>query len=288
MVDMTGLRQPEGTFGQDVSRLDVLRLPMPGEEFGPECSERRLLDWRLPRIEDPVATAWFRWRVGHQTTFCVWRLLSECLAELAERPSPPSDLVQVTALLYDVYSLLLVYSGSCSPQEYETAIRPEMAAADGGFSGRWARDFEPVPKRLRALKKLAPSAAVAPITEASKANLVVHMAVAHRLTRGGDSLLRTSGQTEAAVTDDQRDLYDSFFHVERARICRREFAVQLFRLCMVVLDDLAERPLQACTNLFVHPSATNATIERRVSDGPANLWKLVTSSYLGRKRCCHD
>lgn len=225
----------------------------------------------------------YRWWIGHQTTFCVWRLLTDCLTELAGQPASPAELVNAAASMYDIYSLLLLYTGNCSPEVYETAIRPEMAAADAAFTGRWARDFEQIPGLQRKVKQKHSPRALTPLVDASKANRVVHMAVARRLTGGTESLLRLSGQpVDGEVTDHHRDLYDAFFHVRRTELCRHHFGTQLLVLCTAVLHDLTSSPLDLDVDWAMPRTSENEAIARCGNEGTAGLRLLITSSYAGR------
>ncbi|MGI8307567.1 hypothetical protein [Saccharopolyspora hattusasensis] len=270
-------------FGQGVQGLEILRLPYPDVGFASvDCDVHPPPGWGPSPVGDECALARYRWWIGHQTTFCVWRVLADCLKELTRQRRPSSELIRGAALTYDVYSLLLLYAGSCSVDVYDRTIRPEMAAAESAFSGRWARDYDLVPALLREVRKQHPAHATAPLTAASKANLVVHMAVAHRLARGGESLLRMASQEADIVTDQRRDLYDAYFHVRRTEICRQGFAMQLLRLCMVVLDDLSSTPLVVPTDWAGARPAEIDAVARSVTDSSMNLWNLVTSNFLGR------
>jgi hypothetical protein len=124
-----------------------------------------------------------------------------------------------------------------------------MARADPAFSGRWARDYEDIPRLLRAVRQAQPAALLSDLLTACKANQVVHVAVAKRLVSDGPSLLRLNGRDRNdEVTDRERDIFDAFFLVERAEVCRQAFTATLVGLCTLMLSDLAERPLgNSCT-----------------------------------------
>jgi hypothetical protein len=202
-----------------------------------------------PSLADPDGIARYRWWLGHQATFCVWRLLSTSLTLLAEGEQPAVEIATAATRMYDVYSVLLLYAGSCSPEVYGRVIRPEMAHADSAFSGRWARDYEDIPRLLRAVRQAQPAALLSDLLTACEANRVVHVAVAKRLVSGGPSLLRLSGRDRNDEnTDRERDVFDAFFLVERTEVCRQAFTAKLVGLYTLVLNDLAERPLDnSCT-----------------------------------------
>ncbi len=165
-----------------------LRIPQPHDPFrvhtkGPMPA----IGWRNAP-DDPDELARYRWWIGHHLAFCVWRLLSERLASIAndQQTQPPS--VAASIAMYDVYSVLLLYAGSCSPEVYLRTIRPAMVAADPAFSGRWARDYEAIPGLLRTIRRTRPAELVAGLLAAARTNQVVHMAVGKRLVHDGPSL----------------------------------------------------------------------------------------------------
>ncbi|ANZ39316.1 hypothetical protein BBK82_27955 [Lentzea guizhouensis] len=140
--------------------------------------------------------------------------------------------------------MLLAYSGSCSREVYENEIRPLMMSFDPAFSGRWARDYEPVPGLLRRARAALGSAAAAPLHSASKANLVAHMEVMRRLVPGGPSLLRESGRARMSTTDAERDRFDEFFLVSRENVCLSRYRAHRAAVFAAIDRDLAKHPVR--------------------------------------------
>ncbi|MFG2004777.1 hypothetical protein ACGFNU_37060 [Spirillospora sp. NPDC048911] len=170
----------------------------------------------------------------------MWRLQADALREISERPAPPPALVERAALLFDVYSLLLLYSGSCSSTRYAATVRADMAAFHPGFSGTWARDHEPIPVLLRSVRHRHSSTLSAPLTRAATTNHRVHMAVATKLVPTGRSLLQQHGDVDVReVPDSARALYDAFFHVQRGPVCQAAVAAQLLRRLAQMACDIA-------------------------------------------------
>jgi L-tyrosine peroxygenase len=230
---------------QSLAGLQV-RLPLPGDPFRPDGHDAGLIPatgWtRAPDDSDDLAR--YRWWLGHQLTFCVWRLLSERLAAVATDQRRCPETIADSIAMYDVYSVLLLYAGSCSPAVYRRTIRPDMADADAAFSGRWARDYEDIPVLLRAIRRTRPTALVDGLLAAARTNQVVHMAVGKRLVPQGSSLLRQSNRNnDQPVTDRERNLFDTFFLVKRASMARSTFSAQLRALAGLVAGDIAQRPL---------------------------------------------
>ncbi|MDR6593482.1 L-tyrosine 3-hydroxylase [Saccharothrix longispora] len=247
--------------------LPPLRLPMPDAGFAdcaPPC-RRPPLPPPVGVEADPDALGWYRWMLGHHVAVCVWRLLCDHLPEAPANPAAG----EVVADLYDAYSALLLYSGSCSPQTYATVIRARMKARHPAFSGTWARDYEQVSELLGRFRPFAGER----VKRALKTNRLVHMTVAKRLVPQGKSLLRESGMDPTRTVDTDRDRFDEFFGVDRAEVCRDEFADQLADRVRLVLDDLAARPDPVRYD--------NADVSRLQAELPDLLDRLV--SFTTRK-----
>jgi hypothetical protein len=210
-----------------------LTLPMPDRAFSP-CDRVRHLTSSAPAFVDLTGAgtrAWYRWILGHHLSFCVWRLMAEALAAAARGSERALD---VTARLYDSYSALLLYAGSCTPHVYDSQIRARMKACSPAFSGMWARDYREVLDRLATVAPAAGS----PLKRALKFNRLVHMSTATRLVPG-PSLLRESGHdTHAQPTESECDLLDSFFLTDRAATCEHTFVAQLKLRTTMALGDL--------------------------------------------------
>ncbi|WP_156959688.1 L-tyrosine 3-hydroxylase [Nocardia sp. BMG51109] len=219
--------------------------------------------------------AQYRWLVGHQLVFCAWQWLAEALQTLADSRAPDDSAISTAAALYDGYSVLLLYCGSCSPAVYGEAIRPQMMRADPAFSGRWARDYEYVVPLLPTVRRVLPPDLLEPLTAAVKSNRVVHMAVADRLVPDGESLLRESGQdTNAPPTRAQRDIFDGFFRVTRMPLCRNEFRAQLCTRIGQVRSDLTRNPLPVPCGWENTRDTYTAAVDRFHRDGVAILNRL--------------
>ncbi|MFD4644398.1 L-tyrosine 3-hydroxylase [Lentzea sp. NPDC058436] len=225
--------------------LPVLRLPMPETDLIP-CADRCFQATIVIRTpDDAVERAVHRWFLGHHGAFLVWRFLSDSLDRLIREPD--SQLVRLTALGYDAYSVMLAYSGSCSREVYEDVIRPMMVTFDPAFSGRWARDYEPLPALLRRARTALGPVAAEPISVASKANLMAHMEVMRRLVPDGPSLLREAGRVREETTDAERDRFDEFFLVSRENVCVSRYHAHRTAVLSAIGHDLAKHPLSpAC------------------------------------------
>jgi L-tyrosine peroxygenase len=209
--------------------LDRLRLPMPETPFA-ECGGcTPPLPGSRPAVGDDHVMGLYRWVLGHHVVFCVWRLMCDYLSQTGSEDA----LVE----LYDAYSALLLYAGSCTEEVYAAAIRSRMAACHPGFSGMWARDYERVHELLSRVRPITGRR----LQRAVRFNCLVHVTVARRLVPLGGSLRRDSGNQASVTTDAERDLLDSFFRTERAPVCRHDFADQLTRRIILTLTDLATR-----------------------------------------------
>ncbi|MCX2954087.1 L-tyrosine 3-hydroxylase [Lentzea sp. NEAU-D7] len=222
--------------------LPVLRLPMPGADLIPCATGCFQTPIAIRTPEDPVEQAVHRWFLGHHGAFLVWRFLSASLDRLIREPD--SRLARLAALGYDAYSVMLAYSGSCSREVYEDVIRPMMVTFDPAFSGRWARDYEPLPGLLRRARAALGSVAAEPLTSASKANLVAHMEVMRRLVPDGPSLLRESGRARMSTTDAERARFDEFFLVSRENVCVSRYRAHRAAVLSAIGHDLAKHPLR--------------------------------------------
>lgn len=237
--------------------LDRLVLPSPDEPFAPCGSHRAARPGNVSRDEN--TRAWHRWMLGHHAAFCVWRLMSEVLA---------AGTAGVAAALYHAYSALLLYSGSCTPAVYDSVIRPRMRAAHPAFSGTWARDY----RQVRAHLAEAAPAAGSPLKEAVKFNRLVHMSVAARLVPGGGSLLRDSARdVHAAPTQEETDLFDSFFLTDRGPVCAHDFVTHLRLRVATIRADLDDHPLdvhydRAALNEFQSHLATHLAFPAEIAE----------------------
>jgi hypothetical protein len=212
-----------------------------------------------------AARARYRWYLGHQVAFCVWVLLAGHLRAIASRPDAAGGAVPAAARLLDAYSVLLLYSGSCGGETYQTVLRPEMAAAHPAFSGTWARDYRPIPELLRQLRGTAPGCALAPH---ARANLAAHIAVGEHLVPGRKSLLREAGRHRGGqVSAAEYDLFDRFFLVRRAPVTTAALLGQLSTRLTHLITDLAAVPL---------PRIGTPDVQRLGRDAAEILARIIT------------
>ncbi len=180
----------------------------------------------------------------------------------------------MAARLYEAYSLLFLYTGSCSAEHYAATVRVDMMSCDPAFSGLWARDYEMIPGLLRHIRNTHPAAAIAPLREAAKANHRVHMAVAKKLVPDGGSLLRDAGRRPQGPTEAERVAYDAFFQVERRPLCRRAFTAQLVRRFAQVMSDIAVHGLSG-------PDSPPALLDATLRDAFAEFEEKAGDLLLG-------
>ncbi|GLY46381.1 L-tyrosine 3-hydroxylase [Lentzea sp. NBRC 102530] len=229
------------TWGHAWVDLPVLRLPMPDVDLIPCTSGCFRTPITISTPGDPVERAVHRWFLGHQGAFLVWKFLSDSLDRLIREPDSRS--VRLAALGYDAYSVMLAYSGSCSREVYEDVIRPMMVTFDPAFSGKWARDYEPLPGKLRRARAALGPVAAEPLFSASKANQMAHIEVMRRLVPGGPSLLREAGRARMSTTDDERARFDEFFLVSRENVCDSRYRAHRAAILSAIGQDLVEHPL---------------------------------------------
>jgi L-tyrosine peroxygenase len=226
-------------------QLEVLLLPEPSlgpAGCGPHCpdaagaSELVALcreigagvsaDLLLPPVR-AEELAWYRWIIGHQATFLGWRSLRAALAR-----AEPAD-AEIAGLL-ELYSVLLLYSGSCSPEVYATLIRPRMMDCHPAFSGEWAPDYRGIPAALRRAAGRRPA-----VRSAMRLNQRVHAAVAERLVPQGGSLLQQAGRPSGtAPSPAESALYDQFFLTRRAAVCEHVIRQQFLNRLLMIVSDL--------------------------------------------------
>jgi hypothetical protein len=186
----------------------------------------------------------YRWMVGHHGAFAAWRCLRDALRAAVDGTGPPDQAVRTAARMYDVYSVLFLYTGSCSAERYEATVRPEMMSRDPAFSGQWQRDYEGIPELVKRVRAMRSRRIAAPLTQAARLNHRVHMAVAKKLVPEGESLLKQAGgKTGASPSQAQRDLCDDYFAVRRQPVCEYTFAAQFIRRLAQVLCDISAHGL---------------------------------------------
>ncbi|MEU4876734.1 hypothetical protein [Streptomyces sp. NPDC021608] len=188
---------------------------------------------------------WFRWITGHQITFLIWHLMGQILERNSEREIPDrASLARLETYAYG-YCAMLLYTGSCPIDLYQSLIRPRMYLQHRSFSGTWASDFVPVRGLFRGrgvARGGAPEAAG--LARAVDVHKTIHDGIAARLVPEGRSLLQQSIK-ETAVRPSERTaiLYDNFFMTLRAPVNGDGITSQLLRRLDAVASDVAARGL---------------------------------------------
>ncbi len=197
-------------------------------------------DRGVAQAETATQLDWFRWITGHQISFLAWRMAAQVLAKVNDGRRPPAGCIPELSAYVELYSAMLLYTGSCTSQRYQAHIRPSMQLHHPSFSGSWAPDFVPIRHLLRG--RLEPFDSVVGsqrLQTAVERNTAVHEYVAARLVPNGLSLLRGSPHT--GVGQDLRllnQLYDNYFLTIRAPASRSRLAAQLLRRVVAVVHDL--------------------------------------------------
>ncbi|WP_405881715.1 hypothetical protein OG747_25710 [Streptomyces sp. NBC_01384] len=273
----------------------ALVLPMPGEPLPAKC-RREDCEERLRRAlaalretlaghpptalrppADEVSRVRYRWLIGHHAAFGVWQSLARVLHALtAASEAAVGSLTAWAAALYDTYSVLFLYAGSCTPELYAAMLRPHMTAAHPAFSGEWSRDHASVRAALRAARDQHSPARIAPLTRAVKDNRRVHMAVAGTLVPGGASLLQQSGRHPGhGPTEDEQALYDDYFHVQRQPLCRVAHWAQLVRVLGQCTADIAGHGLglapEGCPERFTRDALELLTAPALAGEPPLQI-----------------
>ncbi|MFH8445912.1 hypothetical protein ACH4D3_32440 [Streptomyces sp. NPDC018026] len=265
---VAGPRTAEWDFGDFAYGLEPLAMPPVGHatvssarvpSFLPPCDSnlvlsrlRLLAGGEAPVDPDPRVGVtdeqlfWFRWITGHQISFLIWRSMGEILERSAKGEIQDSaSLARLERYAYG-YSAMLLYTGSCPIDLYQSLIRPRMYLQHRGFSGTWASDFVPVRGLFRgqgtAVRGNTPEAAR--LARAVNIHKTIHDGVAARLVPGGQSLLQQS-MRETVVRPSERTavLYDNFFLTLRAPVDGYGITSQLLRRLQAVAWDLSRQGL---------------------------------------------
>ncbi|GES30269.1 hypothetical protein San01_27560 [Streptomyces angustmyceticus] len=202
----------------------------------------------LPAIRtDPTDDQlfWFRWITGHQITFLIWHLMGEILDRNAGRETPDrASLARLETYAYG-YCAMLLYTGSCPIDLYQSLIRPRMQLQHRSFSGTWASDFVPVRGLFRGrgvARGDAPEAAG--LARAVDVHKTIHDGIAALLVPEGRSLLQqTMKETVVRPSERTAILYDNFFMTLRAPVDADGITSQLLRRLDAVASDVAARGL---------------------------------------------
>lgn len=206
--------------------LEIETVRLPGTWYAaPPEPPLPWLDERAPDLDvaptQDVRRAWFRWITGHQACLGCWRLAGMNLMAVLRDQSCVDPLVRETALLLRTSAAMVRYAGSCTSDVYATVVRPSMLRCHPAFTGRWSLDYAPLPGLIRAASdtETIGSGPAGTLRTTFAAYTKVHAQVARRLVPDGGSLLREHGGWDALTVDFETgaELFDAFFHVERAR-----------------------------------------------------------------------
>ncbi|OKI49278.1 hypothetical protein [Micromonospora sp. CB01531] len=216
-----------------------------------ESSRQRLLTGHAPgnigaqeSIDSLEQVFWFRWIVGHQTTFILWQLLARALSKRAvDADGREQDLHRERCLVRG-YSAMLLYAGSCPREVYHKVIRPSMARQHPAFSGAWARDYGNVRALLRGRESVHGGDAAVALLRECRLNRHIHEGIAAKLVPSAPSLLQsTAGHGMVGQLSTLRVLYDAYFMTLRAQVPYDLVVLQLFRRLHAIRQDLAAQTL---------------------------------------------
>lgn len=247
---------PGWVFGDFPYGLEPLTLPYPGVPDLPDsrpsvpafadCCRRIQLvadcgPWpgEVEPCQQEDRLYWFRWIVGHQVSFIIWRLTAELVESVGTGSRPSRNVLMSLCHYVDGYSAMLLYTGSCSQGCYQRLIRPSMWSRHPSFSGSWAPDFSRVRNLLRWRRlPFADSPGSAELYAAiSRANLV-HECIAAKLVPDGRSLLHQSPVRRQHVQL-LNLIYDNYFMTLRAPVSKQDVVAQLLRRLIAVTQDIA-------------------------------------------------
>lgn len=193
----------------------------------------------LDTFDQLTELCWFRWITGHQVSFIIWQLMARAIGRAAAGDGHRADVLDELAHYVRACGGMLLYTGSCPRDVYETAIRPSMYLQHRGFSGSWAPDFLPVRDlfRGRRLPWIDPEEG-AGLHQAVRDFQHIHNGVATKLVPNDRSLLQRSGVD--TQSEDRRLLsiiYDNYFLTLRAAVPFADVVTQLLRrLNAIALD----------------------------------------------------
>ncbi|WP_151559654.1 hypothetical protein [Actinomadura rudentiformis] len=220
---------------------------------------------RLAPPADPDARLWYRLRTGQQAAFPLWQQLGATLHRFLTEPT--LELADRAVQLQEGYSVLFLYIGSCTPEQYEATARPRLQACHPSFTAEWAADYPTVSVALRRLHKLDRTTETDRIITAYQISQQVHFAIAQRLVPDGASLLQRSGRLPGlGPNQSEQDLYDRFFWVKRAPICGRTWLAQTVRRLTQIICDLAHHELRPPSIPPLQPHRHHQQIARIETD----------------------
>lgn len=237
-------------------RPRLLFLPGVDEEYddgAPEPSRATHADtgnWDYPfyptlGVEpvDEQPLFWYRWIVGHQLSFVLWRAIGDVMRRRGDNRLDEHETDLVTACV-DGYSAMLLYAATVPPEHYHSHTRVRMALHHPAFSGTWAPDYRPIRQLFRAKFPWQGDRAFAALNAALHRNRATHEHIADHLVPDGQSLLQKSASvTDAKVSPENQDLYDNFFMTVRRSIAQAELVMQLEQRVAELAVDLRRHGL---------------------------------------------
>ncbi|GAA2923039.1 hypothetical protein GCM10020221_18930 [Streptomyces thioluteus] len=201
-------------------------------------------------------TFWYRWIVGHQLSFALWRAMYEVVGHSPDTvPSPPE--LDLLAACVDAYSAMLIYSSTVPRGHYHSHIRRRMALQHPAISGTWAPDYRPVRRIFRGKLPWQGDPSCEALGKAVARNAATHDYIADHLVPDGPSLLQQSIEAAGVtVSREKEELYDNFFLTVRRPVSRVQFVDQLRARVAGVGTDLARNGLYPNVGGHHHPVVT--------------------------------
>jgi hypothetical protein len=175
-------------------------------------------------------SSWNRWLLSHHCSFLVWSL---AVNTLQSKQSMPERYLWV-------YDEVLTYTRVIDPVEYDTHIRPMMAAFWPGFSAVWSFEFQ---KLKSFLKRLPKNEANRPIHAAFKKCHLNHLLTAKTLVPSGRSLLqeiKRAGKEQSTSVESLSFAYDAMFLIQRMPVSRADLERQVLTKFSLLLEDAAQ------------------------------------------------
>lgn len=259
-------------FGDYPYGLELLRLPpldrleedQPGgDPASPLVAAEALADalaapaasgWGQPDLVERLF--WFRWMVGHQLSFVLWRALGRVLRSAvtvleAESGRDLDDELACRAVaLTEGYSAVLVYSATCTRALYDDVIRRAMRLQHRSFSGQWSAEHAPLPRLATRLARAVPRGDSRPgarrVVEAYRENARVHTVVGRKLVPGGVtpfSVFQDYAGPREQIPASAVHLFDAVFLTLRCEVSSREICVQFLRRLAAMFMDLSSQGL---------------------------------------------
>ncbi|WP_245633613.1 L-tyrosine 3-hydroxylase [Amycolatopsis jejuensis] len=214
---------------------------MPDETTGNEPPAPEVPEYGIFGVHpvDPEPVFRYRWILGHQVSFALWRAMSGIIGDHESTVPGPAELDSLAAFV-DGYSAALLYASTVPRPHYHSHVRRSMALQHPAFSGTWAPDYRPVGRLFRGKMRWQGGLSCAGLDAAMARNAATHDYLADHLVPNGRSLLRQSAHEAASTVSREKEaLYDEFFLTVRRPVGRAEFVRQLRARVAEVGQDLA-------------------------------------------------